>query len=452
MDRLAADGMRFDRAYTPIGLCSPARSSLLTGVYPHAHHVLTNVSLHPVRQSLPRSADRLTPALKSAGYRTGYVGKWHVSSTQTPIDFGFDDYVSLGDYIAWRRSQGIVVPDAMSDYSRQVATIDPASVEQSRPAWLCDRAIDLISGYRNESGNRNDTHRPFFLRLDFHGPHFPNVVPEPFFSMYNQADIAPWPNAHDSLVGKPAVQSIKRKHWRTADMSWEQWQPLVSAYMGEISLIDAQVGRVLEHLSRAGLTDDTLVIWTTDHGDTIGAHGICNKDYTMYEEIYRVPLIVRWPGIVEPGSSCDAFVHHFLDLFATLCDITGTVPDDVHGRSLMPLFGGQSPTDWPQEAYCQFHGSHMGLYSIRLLRNSRYSYIYHPNDIDELYDHDLDPYQMKNLATDQAAQNILAEMKRTMVGWMEATEDHLHNEWTVQWLTDDADLAAQAPGRRRTPW
>ncbi len=447
MDALAARGLRFTNAYTPTGLCSPVRCSLLSGFYPHGHKVLTNVALHPIREELDPGRDRLSPALRAAGYRLGYVGKWHVSK-RPPTDFGFEDYVSLGDFETWRQEIGAPVPDEMHDYTKQVCALDPAPVERSRPAFLADHAIRLVDAY-----GAGDA--PFLIRLDFHGPHFPNVVPEPFISMYDPASIPPWPNADDPLVGKPAVQRIKQRHWRTDTYSWADWQRLVAAYFGEISLIDHQVGRVLAHLQATGLERDTLVIWTTDHGDTIGAHGICNKDYTMYEEIYHVPLIVRWPGVTAEGWTSDAYVHHFLDLFATLIDIAGeAVPPACHGRSLRPILEGRElPTGWPTDAYCEFHGSHMGLYSMRLLTDDDYAYIYHTNDIDEFYDRRRDPWQLRNLAEEPGAHRpALEARRRRMVEWMARTDDHLHNEWTVDWLTKDPALAAAAPGRRRTKW
>lgn len=446
IDRVAAEGMRFDKAFTPTGLCSPVRCSLLSGVYPHEHRVLTNVGLHPVRAQLEPQDDRMSPALKSAGYQMGYVGKWHVSKIDPP-GFGYEDYVGLGDYMTWRRGEGLEIPDGFNNYLVQEAVRDGAPAEKSRPAFLADNAIRLMDKY-------NEGEVPFFLRLDFHGPHFPNVVPEPYFSMYDPADIPQWPNNADTLDGKPAVQRIKQKHWRTEGLPWPKWAELVSAYYGEISLIDDQVGRVLKHLESLGLRDDTLVIWTTDHGDTIGAHGICNKDYTMYEEIYRVPMVARWPGTIAAGSVCDAFTHHFLDICGTILDLVGkSLPEPFHGRSLLPMMKGDAPPDgWPDSAYCEFHGSHMGLYSMRLLTTDNWAYVYHTNDIDELYDRRDDPWQMKNLAADPAYGETLDRLKREMVDWMSATNDHLYNEWTVDWLTNDPELIAEAPGRRRTKW
>jgi len=448
IDRLAQEGMRFERAYTPTGLCSPARSSLMSGEYAHTHKTLNNISLHPIKASLPKSSDKLTPALKAGGYQCGYVGKWHVSDDETPKDFGFDDYYSLGDYNEWRKKKGIAFPDAFFNYVTQSADRDPGTVETSRPAWICDRAIDMIDKYTEADDE------PFFVRVDFHGPHYPNVVPEPFYSMYPPASIPPWPNADDDLAGKPAVHRIKKRHYGTDSMTWEDWQPLVAAYFGEVSLIDSQAERVIALLEEKGILDDTIIIWTTDHGDTIGSHGICNKDYTMYEEIYRVPMIVRWPGVVEPGSVSNDYVMHFLDLNATFRDLAGQpAVEGAPGKSLVSVFKGEAPESWRKSAFCEFHGSHMGLYSMRMVSNDRYSYVYHTNDIDELYDHQTDPHELHNLAeTPGASEPVLKEMKEEMVRWMAETSDHLYNEWTVLWLTKDAELAMQAPGRRRVAW
>jgi arylsulfatase A-like enzyme len=280
----------------------------------------------------------------------------------------------------------------------------------------------------------------------------PMVIPEPYASLHDPRSIPPHPNFDDPLTGKPAVQRIKRQHWATEDMTWADWQPLVARYYGEVALIDAQVGRVLDRLDELGLTENTVVVYSTDHGDTMGAHKHWNKDYTMYDEIYRVPLIVRWPGMTKPGSRCDTYVHHCLDLNPTFLEIAGAVaPEGRHGQTLVPLLKGETQ-DRPREAFCQFHGSHMGLYSMRMLQTDRFKYVFHVNDIDELYDHASDPHELHNVAQDPRYSADLKVLKRRMVDWMAGTKDHLYNEWIVLWLTDDPQLAAKAPSRARTPW
>ncbi len=446
VDRLALEGMTFDRAYTPCGLCSPVRSSLLTGTYPHAHNALTNNKLHPVRTEIPPEADILTPGLKRAGYHLGSVGKWHVNSTYDPVGFGYDRHVSLGDYATYRKETlGVPFPPETSNYVMPNSAVDPIAEHQCRQAWLTDQTLNMITDFAQEEN-------PFLVRLDFHGPHMPNVIPEPYASMYDPATIPPLPNFEDNLAGKPSVQRIKRRHWGTETMTWQDWQPLQAHYYGEISLIDAQVGRLLNHLDKLGIADNTVVIYTSDHGDTMGAHKIWNKDYTMYDEIYNVPFIVRWPGNTPKNSRNNTFIHHFIDLAPTLLEIAGSdVPKDLHGQTMLPLFKNKTQ-DRPREAFCEFHGCHMGLYTMRMLQTDRWKYIFHTNDIDELYDHENDPHEMTNLSEDPNFKTILTDLRLKMVDWMAKTNDHLYNEWIVYFLTDDLERAAKAPGRMNTPW
>jgi arylsulfatase A-like enzyme len=447
VDRLAANGMTFDYAFTPIGLCSPVRSSLLTGVYPHTHNVLTNNKLHPVRTELQPEQDVLVKSLKQQGYRLGYAGKWHVNSTHDPTAFGFERYTSLNDYDAYRQAIGIPLAPETHNYIVPTSGVDATiTPEQSQPAFLADHAMQMIADFCD------DPEHPFFVRLDFHGPHAPTVIPEPYASMYDPLSLPPWPNFEDTLEGKPVVQQIKRLHWGTDRMTWADWQPLVAHYYGEISLIDAQVGRVLAYLEQIGERENTVVIYMSDHGDTMGAHKIWNKDYTMYDEIYRIPFIVDWPGVTAAGSRCDSYIQHGIDLMPTLLEIAGApCPSNIDGQSLIPLLRGE-PQDRLREAFCEFHGCHMGLYSIRMLQTDRFKYVFYPNDFDELYDHDADPYEMHNLARDPAYADVLRDMKQRMVGWMARTKDHIYNEWVVYWLTDDKQQALAAPGRTNTAW
>lgn len=446
LDQLAAEGMTFDYAFTPCGLCSPVRSSMLTGVYPHTHEVLTNNKLHPVRTELPPEKDVLIRGLKSADYRLGYVGKWHVNSTHSPTAFGFEQYVSLGDYTTFRKTTGIRPPEEAHNYVKPVSTVDPIPAEQSQPAFLADHTIRMMTEF-----TADDEH-PFFIRLDFHGPHAPNVIPEPYASLYDPESIPPYPNFDDPLIDKPSIQKIKRRHWGTDTMTWADWQPLIAHYYGEISLIDAQIGRVLAALEELDIRENTVVLFFTDHGDTMGAHKIWNKDYTMYDEIYRVPFIVRWDGVTAPGSRCNTYIHHGVDLLPTLLEIAGApCPADIDGTTIVPLLRGKVQ-ERLREAFCEFHGCHMGLYTLRMLQTDRYKYIFHTSDIDELYDHQNDPFEIHNVVEDPAYADDLKVLKRRMVDWMARTKDHLYNEWIVYWLTGDRELALQAPGRTNTAW
>lgn len=212
VDRLAPEGVVFDHAFTPCGLCSPVRSSLFTGVYPHTHQTLTNIELHPVRNQITPGDDVLARGLLGAGYQLGYVGKWHVNRDLSPLDFGFHRYVSLGDYTAHRkRRTGQDLHREVHNYLYPTSAADTVTPEESRQAFLADKTIEMIEDF---TGGSNGSNRPFFVRMDFHGPHPPMVVPEPYASTYPPEVIPPFANFSDPLENKPAVQATKRRQSR----------------------------------------------------------------------------------------------------------------------------------------------------------------------------------------------------------------------------------------------
>lgn len=448
LDLLAQEGVRFNNAYTPCPLCSPARTSLLTGTYPHTHKTMTNVNLHPIDNQIPPEADLMLQGLKKADYQTGYVGKWHVNNDCTPAEFGYDRFVSLNDYADYRKSKGYEpTPESMHyETARGSVGTDPIPLEHSRPVYLANSAIDMIESYATNA------ERPFFVRLDFHGPHFPIVVPEPYASMYDPKDFTPIPSFFDDMSKKPEVQSEELKYWDVDGMTWEDWQPIVAKYFGEISLIDHEIGRVLKKLDELSLKEETLVIFTTDHGDLMGSHGMWNKIYTMYHDTLHVPMIMRWPGKIPAGAQCDKFVTHFVDMLPTIYDVIGQpCPDGIEGQSMLPLMLGQ---DQEREdcIISESHGGHMGLYSMRALCTNKYKYVLHGAGKDELYDLEADPYEINNLIDEPDYANILQDLRVKLVKKMSANKDHLFNQFMVSYLTHDEDLILSAPGRRNTKW
>jgi len=330
LDRLAAEGVNFTRAFCPVPVCTPARNSLLFGQWPTQHLAIANSDTEaprPAREGLASWSDLLA----GAGYRMGYVGKWGLHPQKGPTDFGFRDYVPEHDYAAWRAAQGLAPsPRTQGFFGETDAGIDAG---QTRLAWGADRAAVLLTRYAQ-------TGRPFFLRWDPSEPHLPNVVPEPYASLYPPAGIPPWPGFPDPLLGKPYAQAQQRRTWGVDGWMWREWAPLVGRYLGEITLMDAQIGRLLAHLEALGLAENTVVVYTTDHGDMCGSHGMIDKHMVMYDDVVRVPLVIRRPGGAARGA-CDAFVSGALDLAATFCDLAGIpTPDTFAGQSLAPLLDG----------------------------------------------------------------------------------------------------------------
>lgn len=427
LDRLIAEGVNFTHAFTPIPLCTPARTSLLTGQWPMQHGVITNPDAEAGRALNPNTAT-FSQLLRDAGYFLGCVGKWGVDLQRSPTHFGFHVYVSERDYGKQRQQLGLPPKPTTN---RWFGETDPhITPEQSQLAWGADMTIQLLRHATQQEG-------PFFIRWDPSEPHLPNVVPEPYASLYPPATIPPWPNFADSLTNKPFIQRQQRRTWGIDDWGWQEWSPIVGRYLGEITLLDHQIGRVLVALDELGLRENTVVIYTADHGDLCGAHGMIDKHYVMYDELVRVPFIVRWPGHSPAGQFCDAFIASAIDLAATFCDIAGLpLPTTFAGQSILPLLLAEchSALRIPHstlrpDIFATYHGNQFGLYSQRMVRDRRWKYVWNATAMDELYDLGQDPGELVNLVDDPACADEVARVRRRLVAWMEQTQDRLLNSW-----------------------
>lgn len=417
LDRLAAEGVSYIHAYTPIPVCTPARTSLLTGTWPTRHGFIANADteVHPPDSlTLPT----LYQALREAGYYIGHVGKWHVHRTMLPTTFGADDYIPESGYKEWRAAQGLPPkPHKNAFFGETDPYITP---EQSALAWGADQTIALL--HKAAAGDR-----PFFLRWDPSEPHLPNVVPEPYASLYPPDTIPPWRSFPDPLENKPYIQRKQRQTWGIEHWTWEDWAPIVGRYLGEITLLDHQLGRILNELDRLGLAENTLVIYTADHGDLCGGHGLIDKHFVMYDELVRVPLLVRWPAVLPANTTSDAFISSALDVAMTICTVAGVVPPNSFvGVNLVDELAQPTRAD----IFSTYYGNQLGLYSQRMVRDRRWKYVWNATAEDELYDLEQDPGEIVNLAGCADHQETLQQMRRKLYGWMAQTKDRALNYWT----------------------
>ena len=302
--------------------------------------------------------------------------------------------------------------------------VDPIDAEDGRIAWGADHAVAEMRTAVEEG-------RPFFVRWDPSEPHLPNVVPEPWASMVDLKDVPPWPSFPDDLANKPVMQRKTRERWGCDGWAWQQWQPIVARYLGEIMLLDHHVGRVLAALDEAGGTDDTLVIYSTDHGDFCGGHGMVDKHYAGYDDILRVPLIARWPGKtrgrrdVRPLSR--ARDRPGKKRFATAA--LGETPETFVGRDLLAEAAGEG--DGREDVFVQYSGTQQGRCDQRYLRTRRWKYVYCPVSEDELYDLDADPGELTNLIDAAEHGDVLHHLRERMTTWMKQTGDKLTGPlWT----------------------
>ena len=443
LDRLHESGVTFTRAYTPISICSSARASLLTGRFPHAHGVLNNVhESDAIRTGLPTDVPTFGERLREAGYTNTYVGKWHVGRERGPADFGFE-YLGGSD-----RFHDRGLESGFEDYQRDLG-VDPDDVEVRDPihAEFRDDRF-LIAGRSTVPPEATRAHylaertierldtvgadRPFLHRTDFLGPHHPYVVPDPYASMYDPADVEPWPSFAETFAGKPQVQENYRTYRGVESFDRDVWAELLAKYMGFMTLIDDQVGRILAALAEHGLDDDTLVVHASDHGDFVGGHRQFNKGPLMYEDTYRIPLAFDGPGVAGGGRARDELVS-LVDAMPTLLEVAGEpVPDGVQGRSLVPLLAGEDP-DWRDAAFAEYHGDEFGLYSQRMVRTGRFKYVYNAPDVDELYDLRADPAELNNLVDHPDYRDVRQRLIATLLDWMDRTDDQLYR-WTARHL------------------
>jgi arylsulfatase A-like enzyme len=433
LDRLAREGVRFTHAFTPVPLCTPARNCLLYGCWPHQHLAICNYDTEAPRGARPELLS-YSELLKDAGYSLGYIGKWHTNAFRPPSSFGFDHSIDESEYFRWREAQGLPPRPAKNGWFGETDPFITGS--QSRLAWGADRVIEALG---RAAGER----RPFFLRWDPSEPHLPNRVPRPYDTMYPRGQIPPWPGFADPLERKPFIQRKQQRTWDVEGWTWERWSPIVQRYLGEITLMDKQIGRILAALEVNGLARDTVVIYTSDHGDMCGSHGMMDKHYIMYDDVVRVPLIARFPSSAAAGRTCGAFVSSGLDLARTFLDLGGVKsPGSYVGRSLVPALRGG---DGPDRAFIvsTYFGNQLGLFTQRMVRERRWKYVWNATAEDELYDLQDDPGEIRNLATEPAAAPHLTRLRREMLGWMRAEKDPILNSWTERQLEGSS---AEAPG------
>ncbi|MEQ8677777.1 MAG: sulfatase-like hydrolase/transferase [Aggregatilineales bacterium] len=443
IDRLATEGRRFDHAYTMTAICTPARASLLTGYAPFRHKLLANFERNVGYATELSAETRMIPSYLE-GYRCVNVGKWHVGQQRGPQDFGF-----RGEhYEGWHQ------PYQHPDYRRYLTEknlpefsvhdevrgtfpngqpgiplmgVHDAPVEATFCHYLTTRTIEQLD---------NVDDNPFFIACQFFGPHLPYYLPEEVLNRYDPSDVKPHPSMAETFAGKPNVQRYYNQHWALDTLPWETWQRMIAAYWGYVNLLDEQVGRLLDALERNGLVDDTVVIFTSDHGGFVGNHRLADKGPAMYDDIYRIPLIVRDPHSSHAGTASDAMVS-LIDVMPTILDIAGVqIPDDLDAHSLLPLIRDPNAVgrDW---ITAEFHGHHFP-YPQRMIRTHQHKLIISPADMNELYDMEADPYELTNLydhpnyATVQ--QRLMGQLYRHLI----AVDDNFHH-WMPTMYTFDAE-------------
>lgn len=418
IDRLAAAGGLFPNSFCGNSLCSPSRAAILTGLHGHANGVRTLG--RPITEGLwtyPR-------ALREAGYQSAVFGKWHLGSTIPE----FDEWLILP-------GQG-----RYNDPSFQ-----SAGGERKFSGYTTDVITDLALDWLK----RRDSSKPFFLAVQHKAPHR-NFIPPPRYAKWLDDVSVPEPETlfddyanrasparnqkmtidqHMTMAGDLKVggqqasdpmyaarnADFARRKPSGRDLVRWKYQQYLKDYLRCVKAVDDSVGRVVEALRAAGLEQNTVVIYSSDQGFYMGEHGWFDKRW-IYEESVHMPFIIRWPGVVKPGTRFTPFIQN-IDYAATFVELAGgKVPSGLHGRSFVPVLRGQTPADWRRSIYYHYYDPGHGVARHYGVRTERFTLAhFYATDEWELFDNQKDPDQLRSVYQDTAYAQQLAQVKAELV-------------------------------------
>ncbi|HDZ21375.1 hypothetical protein LCGC14_0431840 [marine sediment metagenome] len=442
LDGLAAEGVLFEHAYCQNPVCTPSRASFLTGRYPRTCRTRQN------GQSIPADEVLVTKLLHDAGYVCGLSGKLHLSAcfpevctgTERRIDDGYDEFHwshhpgddwPTNEYFHWLREKGATFTREKFDGEQYVETSVPEAHHQT--TWCAQKAVNFI-----EASSRFD--HPWLFSVNFYDPHHPFDPPREYLERYlDRLDEIPLPNyTPGELDDKPPFQdrdshgaycspdAFDRDH-----INDRSHRLIRAAYWAMCDLLDHQVGRILEALDRTGQRDNTIVIYSSDHGEMLGDHGIYLKGPYLYDPAVRVPLIVSMPSAITKNIRSEALVE-LVDIAPTLMAAAGL---DVHpgmqGRSLWPLLTGRAdPAHHRDDIYCECYNSVVRrrepkAYTTMVRTATHKLSAVHGLDCGELYDLQADPAETHNLWNSPAHADIKTAMLKRLCDRMAFTIDPL---------------------------
>jgi arylsulfatase A-like enzyme len=414
LDRLAGDGVHYRHAYAPFPVCTPSRYSLLSGLHVRQHGGWTNhCTLAPGVDTFPRT-------LREAGYLTAAVGKMHF--TPTYLDVGYDDMVLAeqhgpgrydDDYHRELAAAGLAPVTDLIDQEHGFRARAPQSYWDSygtgrsnlpeqwhSTTWIGDRARRMLADWSD-----SDDGGGHLLHVSFIKPHHPFDPPDGWADAYDPATLTPLPGWTDTIP--PADRRHRREYFDYEPLDLPRLRQVMAHYYATITHLDHEVGCLLDLLAERGLYDDTLIVFTADHGEYLGFHHLLLKDGPMYDPVVKVPLLVKFPGRQRAGETSDKLV--------SLIDIAPTVLSACGLRQPTPL-PGNDLTDRAAGHDCVFaEDRRHGI--AGMARTDRYKLLWSDVAGESLFDLTADPHELTNVADDPAHGDALRRMRETVARW-----------------------------------
>ncbi|MDC7250619.1 MAG: sulfatase-like hydrolase/transferase [Sphaerochaetaceae bacterium] len=430
LDNLAKEGVKFNKNYTTQPVCGPARSAIFTGLYPHSNGGITNTVA--LTQGVKTIGEYLVPNnIKSA-----YIGKWH-------LDGG--DYFGNGicpegyDKNYWYDMRCYI--DELSDEEKVLSRKESTSLENGGidedftfAHRVSNRAIDFIDKHSDED---------LFLCVSYDEPHQPYLCPEPYASMYENYNFPKTPNYYDNLENKPLYQKLWAGETLYEDKDALQLKPQL--FLGCNSFADYEIGRVLDKVKEK--MPNAMVIFTSDHGEALGAHSLSLKGAAVYEEIAHVPLIIKGGAYLKSpcGEEYDHVTSH-IDLVPTILDYYDIeAPLVLQGKSMRQIIENPEDNVLRDSVFCEFHRyeiDHDGFGGIQFMRaaisDNRKLAIHLLDNTDELYDTEKDEYEMVNLIEDKPYSEDREKLHQNILDWMNDTRDPYRGyQWKCRYWNDE---------------
>ena len=403
LDRLAQGGMHFRNAFVSTALCSPSRATILTGQYAHRHGVVDN------QRDVPPDTKFFPEFIQDAGYKTAFIGKWHMGDDNDSPRTGFDHWVSF-------RGQGT--------YFDPILNINGVrSQHQGYTAEiLTDYALEWLQQQKDQ---------PFFLYLSHKSVHAMFEPDKGDLGRYDEVELK-YPitmaDTDENYAGHPPWVREQRNSWHGVDYLYHgtmEFDTFYRRYTETLYSLDKSIGRLLDYLEESGLSKNTLLIYMGDNGFSFGEHGLIDKRH-MYEESMRVPMLAYAPGLIEPGTVLNKMIQN-IDLAPTFLELAGgKFPEGtiVDGNSFLPLLRGEQ-IPWRDEVLYEYYWewNYPQTPTTFGLRSERYKYIFYHGvwGEDELFDLQEDPLEQHNLFYSENHQQIVGEMRQKLFNMLEAT-------------------------------